>query len=137
MSREDAEDADIDVIIRLGDYRDRLDNVANIGGFITNLCANVAADRKRRNRDISFSELGTDPETMSQGSSASRDSDLGIDLMAILKTLPTREREIIQLTTIEGSSLREAAAAMNITLARASQIHGQALTRLRKEFGVS
>ncbi|MEG2139331.1 MAG: sigma-70 family RNA polymerase sigma factor, partial [Bilophila sp.] len=58
-----------------------------------------------------------------------------IDRVAgLIDTLTPREKLVLSLYYSDELNMREAAEAMGITEGRVSQLHTQALTRLRREF---
>jgi RNA polymerase sigma factor FliA len=58
-------------------------------------------------------------------------AELRADLVKGLKTLPDRERAVLVLYYVEGVRLKEIAEAMQVSESRVSQLHSQALLRLR------
>jgi RNA polymerase sigma factor for flagellar operon FliA len=59
------------------------------------------------------------------------------DLARAFRDLPERERTILQLHYFEGRRLREIGSTLGVSESRVSQLHGQALTRLRSRLRAS
>ena len=63
------------------------------------------------------------------------DDELRALLRAGIDTLPEREKLMMSLYYVEELNIREIAAVLEVTEGRVSQLHGQALTRLRSRLG--
>ena len=127
-SESEAEDAVQDLYLKLWKNRDALDGIRNPKAYAMTLLRNLCLDRVRR---ASRTVDGDVPETIGEGS----DPDTEIDqkerlekVLAAVKSLPDRQREILILRTIDGLSYEQISArtginylTMRVLLSRARQ----------------
>jgi RNA polymerase sigma-70 factor, ECF subfamily len=128
-SKEEAEDVAQTAFLKVLERWDRLDHVADLQGYLyrTALNANRSLYRRTRlaaGRILAPGRASTDPfEQVAERESAIR----------LLLRLPTRQREAVVLTGIEGFDYREAGALLGVRESTVRSLVAQARARLAKE----
>ena len=127
-SESEAEDAVQDLYLKIWKNRDSLDGIRNPKAYAVTLLRNLCLDRVRK---ASRTVDGDVPETIGEGFDPDRDIDQKERLekvLASVKSLPDKQREILILRTIEGLSYEEIGArtginylTMRVLLSRARQ----------------
>lgn len=105
----DAEDAVQELYLKLWKNRDALDGIRSPKAYAMTLLRNLCLDRIRQARKLSVSEV---PESLG----GSFDPEAAMDererlekVLAAVKSLPDRQREILVMRTVEGLSYDEIA----------------------------
>ena len=86
-----------------------------------------------------YLDAGTDSEELplskAEPEAQNSDEELRDLLRSGIEKLPERERLMMSLYYVEELNIREIAAVLEVTEGRVSQLHGQALARLRSQLG--
>lgn len=105
----DAEDAVQELYLKLWKNRDALDGIRSPKAYAMTLLRNLCLDRIRQARKLSVTEV---PESLG----GSFDPEAAMDdrerlekVLAAVKSLPDRQREILVMRTVEGLSYDEIA----------------------------
>lgn len=118
-SDADAQDAVQDLFIKLWDSRDSLDAVQNPHAYCVTLMRNLCIDRIRRASKARKVEL---PESISSGPTPEKEcieKERLTRVMAIVESLPERQRRVVRMRIFEEMSYEEIAKATgmsNLTL---------------------
>lgn len=110
----EAEDVVQDVIIKLWNMRDRLDDVDNLEAFAMRMTRNLAIDRRRMqaNRTESLDAAMEQPQA-DNGDSEAREQVESI--RKIMQLLPEKQRSAMHLRDFEGYSYKEIADILTMT----------------------
>ena len=84
--------------------------------------------------DIIQDSLASEPDTEGEPYRNTVKTEMLANLASIIGTLTPREKLVLSLYYSDELNMREAAEVMGITEGRISQLHSQALIRLRREF---
>jgi len=86
-----------------------------------------------------YLDAGTDSEELpvsaAEPEAQNSEEELRDLLRSGIEKLPERERLMMSLYYVEELNIREIAAVLEVTEGRVSQLHGQALARLRSQLG--
>ncbi len=128
----EAEDAVQEVMIRLWDRRETLDNYQSVEAFAMTVTRNHCLDRLRKKKPLSFEEVPVlEKELHREGNPQQRMevSDVVNKIQMIMRELPGQQREIVQLRDVEGYAFEEIAdiTGLNVNLIRVN------LSRARKK----
>lgn len=108
-SEAEAEDAVQELYLKLWDTRDRLDAVQSPKAYSIQLLKNLCLNRLRKARRLAFPTSLPEPETAPPQDDA-LDARRRLDqVLAGIKSLPDRQREVLLLRTLEGLSYPEIA----------------------------
>ena len=108
-SESEAEDAVQELYLKLWDTRDRLDEVRSPKAYSIQLLKNLCLNRIRNALHLTFQASLPEPETAPPQDDA-LDARRRLDqVLAGIKSLPDRQREILLLRTMEGLSYPEIA----------------------------
>ena len=108
-SESEAEDAVQELYLKLWDTRDRLDEVQSPKAYSIQLLKNLCLNRIRKARHLTFPASLPEPETAPPQDDALDDRRRLDQVLAGIKSLPDRQREILLLLTMEGLSYPEIA----------------------------
>ena len=109
-----AQDAVQDLIVKLWEKRDNLDEVENLNGFTMRAMRNLCLDKIRQNKDIS--ELQTDIEYSELNPyQQTEQKDLVFRIKQMINNLPELQRTIIRMRDVEGLELSEIAFITSLT----------------------
>ena len=119
MNREESEDIVQDILLKLWQQKDELENVKNLDAFALISARNLAIDRisKHEQKNISLVEETHDREDVWQMSAhdcMERDERQS-NIASVIATLPEKQRIVLQLRDIEGKTYKEIAEVMGIT----------------------
>ena len=108
-SEADAEDAVQELYLKLWDTRSRLDEVQSPKAYCIRMLKNLCLNRIRQSQKLSFTDTLPEP-----GTAAPQDDVLDArhrldNVLAGIKSLPDRQREILLLRSVEGLSYDEIA----------------------------
>ncbi|CAN7555535.1 sigma-70 family RNA polymerase sigma factor [Mesorhizobium sp. LjNodule214] len=132
----DVEDAVQDILLTLHAARATYDPARPFGPWLTAIARRRLIDRLRRQGRRRALETESEPnyETFADPSANLEDMTNIHDITAALDRLPSRQREAVRLTKIEGLSLKEASAASGMTVAALKIATHRAIRRLRQFF---
>ena len=114
LSSQEAEDVVQDVIIKLWNMRDRLDDVDNLGAFAMRMTRNLALDRRRMraNHTESLDVAMERPQAEDTRSDAQEQVET---IRTMMQLLPEKQRSAMQLRDFEGYSYKEIAEMLAMT----------------------
>ena len=114
LSSQEAEDVVQDVIIKLWNMRDRLDDVDNLGAFAMRMTRNLALDRQRMraNHTESLDVAMERPQAEDTRSDAQEQVET---IRTMMQLLPEEQRSAMQLRDFEGYSYKEIAEMLAMT----------------------
>ncbi len=114
LSSQEAEDVVQDVIIKLWNMRDRLDDVDNLGAFAMRMARNLALDRQRMraNHTESLDVAMERPQAEDTRSDAQEQVET---IRTMMQLLPEKQRSAMQLRDFEGYSYKEIAEMLAMT----------------------
>ncbi len=114
MSREEAEDVVQDVVIKLWNNRENLDNVENLEAYAMRMVRNTAISQTRLhvNQTESLDVVSNRP--LSDDDNEDKAEKLQ-SIKSIMATLPEKQRTAMQLRDFEGYSYKEISTMMDIT----------------------
>lgn len=119
LNREEAEDIVQDILVRLWERRDELEEVKNWEMFALKAARNLAIDRKEKmdNRHVSLDgkhhDRADEGEAGGDALLSKKETDQFIG--AIINALPEKQRTVLQMRDIEGKSYKEIAEMLSIT----------------------
>jgi RNA polymerase sigma-70 factor (ECF subfamily) len=137
-NREDAEDLTSQVFLKAAQRLDGARSEASVASWLFTVARTVLADHWRRYyrapAGVEFSDeiVAERPAGDSAGDSTSAAERL---VEAVLETLPPRYRRVLELRFLQGYTIDEAAAEMNVTPGNLKVLQHRALTRAA-EFGL-
>jgi len=128
-NRADAEDLTAEVFrsaigrLRLGSSR------GEVRSYLLTAARTALAShwRRRLGRPVTYIDPEADAELLSEAPTDDEVSDSRERAMQILGALPERFRRILELRFLEASSIKEAAAEMNVTVSNAKVLQHRAL----------
>lgn len=94
----------------------------------------ISLDNPRRgsaNDSLSLSEVVPDQTNQTPAEALASKEALQLMQQTMMERLPERERAVLEAYYLQRSTLKEIGSALNVTESRVSQIHTQALMRLR------
>ncbi len=111
---QEAEDVVQDVIIKLWNMRDRLEDVDNLEAFAMRMTRNLALDRQRMraNHTESLDVAMERPQAEDTRSDAREQVET---IRAMMQLLPEKQRSAMQLRDFEGYSYKEIAEMLTMT----------------------
>ena len=114
LSSQEAEDVVQEVIIKLWNMRDRLDDVDNLGAFAMRMTRNLALDRQRMraNHTESLDVAMERPQAEDTRSDAQEQVET---IRTMMQLLPEKQRSAMQLRDFEGYSYKEIAEMLAMT----------------------
>lgn len=108
-SEAEAEDAVQELYLKLWDARSRLDEVQSPKAYCIRMLKNLCLNRIRQVQKLSFTDTLPEPGTAAQQDDV-LDARRRLDnVLAGIKSLPDRQREILLLRSVEGLSYDEIA----------------------------
>lgn len=108
-SEAEAEDAVQELYLKLWDTRSRLDEVQSPKAYCIRMLKNLCLNRIRQAQKLSFTDTLPEPGTAAQQDDV-LDARRRLDnVLAGIKSLPDRQREILLLRSVEGLSYDEIA----------------------------
>ena len=128
-----AEDLVQDTIVKLIEYSDRAD-IADPGALSFRIAENIVRDHFRRPRNKPHAELD---ETVSDAAPGAETRLMDQQRLALVQRviakMPTKRREVLTRRRVQGESLAQIAAAMNLSPAAVEKNLVRALAQLREE----
>ena len=105
----EAEDAVQELFLKLWSGRDALDAIRSPKGYGLQVLRNLCLDRIRRSRKMETPEALPEPEWPGRQDEAVDQKERLAKVMAAVKSLPDRQREVLTLRTLDGLSYEEIA----------------------------
>ena len=105
----EAEDAVQELFLKLWSGRDTLDGIRNPKGYGLRVLRNLCLDRIRRSRKMETPEALPEPEWPGRQDEAVDQKERLAKVLAAVKSLPDRQREVLTLRTLDGLSYEEIA----------------------------
>jgi RNA polymerase sigma factor (sigma-70 family) len=128
-NRPDAEDLTAEVFrAALGPLRTSA-SVGEVRAYLLTTARTVLASHWRRRYSVEISSIDVEAELASPREEPPLESDAPARVTNILAELPERYERILELRFLQSCSLKEAARAMNISLANAKVLQHRALRR--------
>ncbi|MFK8060765.1 MAG: RNA polymerase sigma factor [Polaribacter sp.] len=129
-----AEDAIQEIMIKLWEKRNQLENHPNIKGFVFLTARNYCIDLLRKKRVfVSENEIHLNLLNDTNEPTQLESQELNEIINAILKQLPKQQREIFILRDLDGYDFTEIATIMEIKITYARVL----LSRARKQIGLT
>lgn len=133
-SREEAEDAVQEAMMKLWEGRSRLDDHANHAAWCTTVTRNCCIDMLRKRKKILFEEMDQAGVTVrSEASSASDDREAARLINRIVSMMKEPYRSAVILRDIEGYSYEEAAESMQTSVNSLRTVLSRARRMIREE----
>ncbi|MCD8093055.1 MAG: sigma-70 family RNA polymerase sigma factor [Bacteroides sp.] len=117
FDRAEAEDVVQETLIRVWNKRDEWTQFGSIEAYCLTVAKNLAIDRSEK-KDAQTVELTSEMEQASEASSPYEklvDKERMTLIHRLMKELPEKQRQIMQLRDIEGKSYKEIAVLLNLT----------------------
>ena len=128
----EAEDAVQELYLKLWDRRDVLDGIRSPKGYGITLLRNLCLDRIRRSRRMETPATLPEPETPGRQDESIDEKERLAKVLAAIKSLPDRQREVLTLRTLDGLSYEEIAQRTGINYLTLRVLLSQARTKLKK-----
>ncbi len=114
-NEEDAKDAVQEVVIKLWEKCDMIDSTKNIEAFAMRVTKNYCIDKIRTKhiQVVPIKGIFTNPKATNPDNALEQKEQVEI-VKKILKTLPAKQRAILQLRDVEGMQMSEIANIMNM-----------------------
>ena len=128
----EAEDAVQELYLRLWNGRDALDGIRNPKGYAIRVLQNLCLDRIRRSRKMETPDVLPEPLWPGRQDEALDDKARLAKVLAAVKSLPERQREVLTLRTLDGLSYEEIADRTGMNQLTLRVLLSQARTKLKK-----
>ena len=128
----EAEDAVQELYLKLWDRRDVLDGIRSPKGYGITLLRNLCLDRIRRSRKMETPASLPEPETPGGQDESIDQKERLAKVLAAIKSLPDRQREVLTLRTLDGLSYDEIAQRTGINYLTLRVLLSQARNKLKK-----
>ncbi len=128
----EAEDAVQELYLKLWDRRDVLDGIRSPKGYGITLLRNLCLDRIRHSRKMETPATLPEPETPGSQDESIDEKERLSKVLAAIKSLPDRQREVLTLRTLDGLSYEEIAQRTGINYLTLRVLLSQARTKLKK-----
>lgn len=115
-TRSDAEDTAQDAFVRVWRALPGYDGRASFSTWIYVITRNACFTELRKRRQRAASPLHETSEPLPEGPQVGPESDLRLDCMALLRTLPENQRQVVSLFYLEGRSYEQVAAMLDMPL---------------------
>ncbi len=132
--RAEAEDVVQEVLIKLWNTRDKLDQIGSLEAWSLRLTRNLAIDKMRGAYRKRKTDLADIPEPVQRAESPAERAqylDTYAQIQQLLKQLPEKQRMVFQLRDIEDFSYQDIADALDLTLAQVKVNLHRARVQLR------
>ena len=127
----EAEDAVQELFLKLWSGRDALDDIRNPKGYGLRVLRNLCLDRIRRSRKMETPEALPEPEWPGRQDEAVDQKERLAKVLAAVKSLPDRQREVLTLRTLDGLSYEEIAEHTGLNQLTLRVLLSQARRKLR------
>ena len=128
----EAEDAVQELFLKLWSGRDALDDIRNPKGYGLRVLRNLCLDRIRRSRKMETPEALPEPEWPGRQDEAVDQKERLAKVLAAVKSLPDRQREVLTLRTLDGLSYEEIADRTGLNYLTLRVLLSQARNKLKK-----
>ncbi len=128
----EAEDALQELFLRLWRGRDALDGIRSPKGYCLTVLRNLCLDRIRQRRKTARADETPEPEFPARQDEAVDEKERLAKVLAAIKSLPERQREVLTLRTLEGLSYEEIADRTGINYLTLRVLLSQARAKLKK-----
>ncbi len=128
----EAEDAVQELYLKLWDRRDVLDGIRSPKGYGITLLRNLCLDRIRRSRRMETPASLPEPEAPGGQDESIDQKERLAKVLAAIKSLPDRQREVLTLRTLDGLSYDEIAQRTGINYLTLRVLLSQARNKLKK-----
>ena len=128
----EAEDAVQELFLKLWDRRDVLDGIRSPKGYGITLLRNLCLDRIRRSRKMETPASLPEPEMPGGQDESIDEKERLAKVLAAIKSLPDRQREVLTLRTLDGLSYEEISERTGISYLTLRVLLSQARNKLRK-----
>ena len=129
---DEAEDAVQELYLKLWDRRDVLDGIRSPKGYGLTLLRNLCLDRIRRSRKMETPATLPEPEMPGGQDESIDEKERLAKVLAAIKSLPDRQREVLTLRTLDGLSYEEIAQRTGISYLSLRVLLSQARNKLKK-----
>ncbi|NLZ19897.1 MAG: sigma-70 family RNA polymerase sigma factor [Bacteroidales bacterium] len=128
----EAEDAVQELYLKLWDRRDVLDGIRSPKGYGITLLRNLCLDRIRRKGKIRTTGALPEPELPGNQDEAIDGKERLAKVLAAIKSLPERQRQVLTLRTLDELSYEEISQRTGINYLTLRVLLSQARTQLKK-----
>ena len=128
----ESEDAVQELYLKLWDRRDVLDGIRNPKGYGITLLRNLCLDRIRRSRKMLVPSEPPEPELPGGQDESIDEKERLAKVLAAIKSLPERQREVLTLRTLDGLSYEEISQRTGINYLTLRVLLSQARSKLKK-----
>ena len=128
----EAEDAVQELFLKLWDRRDVLDGIRSPKGYGITLLRNLCLDRIRRSRKMETPAALPEPELPGGQDESIDEKERLAKVLAAIKSLPDRQREVLTLRTLDGLSYEEISERTGINYLTLRVLLSQARNKLKK-----
>ena len=128
----EAEDAVQELFLKLWSGREALDGIRSPKGYGIRVLRNLCLDRIRRSRKMETPAVLPEPEWPGRQDEAVDEKERLAKVLAAIKSLPDRQREVLTLRTLDGLSYEEIAQRTGISYLSLRVLLSQARTKLKK-----
>lgn len=129
----EAEDAVQDLYLRLWKNRDVLDGIRNPKGYGLTLLRNLCLDRLRQRRRLTACDAPPEPAGPGLQDERIDARERLAKVLAAIKSLPERQREVLTLRTLEGLSYEEIARRTGTNYLTLRVLLSQARNKLKRK----
>ena len=128
----EAEDAVQELYLKLWSGRDALDGIRSPKGYCLTVLRNLCLDRLRQRRRLASEDKLPECGTPGRQDEAVDERERLAKVLAAVKSLPERQREVLTLRTLDGLSYEEITERTGINNLTLRVLLSQARSRLRK-----
>ena len=136
----EAEDVVQDTMMRAWEQRSQWASIQNVEAWLTQICRNLALDRKKRaQHEVTTDTVVTDPaSSLSHPASHPSDALDALESLSLLSQLmnqlPPPQDDIVRLREVEGLSYHDIAAALDLSEDQVRVYLHRARQRLREQY---
>ncbi|MBO4801892.1 MAG: RNA polymerase sigma factor [Bacteroidaceae bacterium] len=134
----EAEDVVQETMIRAWEHREEWPTIQNIESWLTQICRNLALDRKKKMRTSLLPTMPEAGETVPENLVTHPSPEMGENLFYIvgqlITELPPPQDDIFRLRDIEGLSYRDIATQLNLSEDQVRVYLHRARQRLREKY---
>ena len=134
MDTAEAEDVVQDTILRAWERRNEWESIEHIGAWLTQVCKNLALDRKKRKHSQPLPAEGSTEWQSPSLITNPQDDDVSNIILQIIAELPPPLDDLMRLRDIEGLTYREIAAQLHLTEDQVRVYLHRARTRVREKY---
>jgi len=131
----EAEDVVQDTMLRAWERREEWPQIQNIEAWLTQICRNLALDRKQKMSRITPLSTSAQGEPAATATTSKFEGEAMIALLArLMAQLPSPQDDIVRLRDIEGFSYREIAEKLNLSETQVRVYLHRGRQRLREQY---